>query len=284
VWLLGGARGAGRPASRRIVACGYNQRGEPRKDRLTMTAPAWLDNVIMTWGYWAVLVAVMVESMGVPFPGETTLLVAAAYAGTGGSLNIVLVIAAASAGAILGDNIGYLVGRFGGYPLAWRFLRLFHIKPAALESAQDYFARHGDKTVFIGRFIALLRVTVAFMAGVTWMPWRRFLIWNALGGIAWATLYGSLGYILGRNLQLLGEIVRVIGIGGTILAIVAIGGVILFWRRHRQTARLRGVIASDPPADARPTPSTNSDRGAPVRTPRRSGPVARRYAAQRHIS
>jgi membrane protein DedA with SNARE-associated domain len=250
-----------------------------------MTAPAWVDTVIMTWGYWAVLVAVMLESMGVPFPGETTLLIAAAYAGTGGTLDIVLVIAAASVGAILGDNIGYLLGRFGGYPLAWRILHVFHIKPAALEAAQDYFARHGDKTVFIGRFIALLRATVAFMAGVTWMPWRSFLVWNALGGITWATVYGVLGYILGRNLALLGEIVRVIGVGGTILAIVAIGIVIFFWRRRRQTALPRDVIASHPPADAKPKPSiSHSDPDVSARTPRRSGPVARRLAAQRHIS
>jgi membrane protein DedA with SNARE-associated domain len=246
-----------------------------------MTAPAWLEHVVVTWGYWAVLVAVMIESMGVPFPGETALLAAAVYAGTGGTLDIVLVIVAASAGAILGDNVGYLLGRFGGYPLAWRFLRFFHVKPGALEAAQDYFARHGDKTVFIGRFIALLRVTVAFMAGVTWMPWRRFLIWNALGGIAWATLYGVLGYILGRNLPLLGEIVSVIGIGGTILAVVAIGGVIFFWRRHRQTALPRDVIANDPFADTEPRLSTKSDASVSARTPRRSGPVARRYAAQR---
>jgi membrane protein DedA with SNARE-associated domain len=200
-----------------------------------MTAPAWLDHAIIAWGYWAVLVAVMAESMGVPFPGETGLVVAAVYAGTGRSLDIALVIAAASVGAILGDNVGYLVGRFGGYPLAQRVLRFFHAKDTALEAAQAYFAQHGDKTVFTGRFIALLRVSVAFMAGVSHMPWWRFLLWNALGGILWATLYGVLGYILGRNLALLGEVVRIIGVGGTIAAVVVIGGVIIFWfvRRNR---------------------------------------------------
>lgn len=251
-----------------------------------MNPPAWLDSALAIWGYWAVLVAVMVESMGVPFPGETGLLASAVYAGTGHALNIVLVIAAASAGAIIGDNIGYLVGRYGGYPLALRILRLFHIKETALHAAQDYFARHGDKTVFIGRFFALLRATVALMAGVTHMPWRRFLVWNALGGITWATIYGVLGFILGRNLPLLAEVARVIGVGGAILAAVVIVGVIFFWtrQRKRQAELPRGVVASESAEGARPAvhvkPMKPMKPAIPIRpAARRSGPVARRRAA-----
>lgn len=203
-----------------------------------MTAPAWLDHAILMWGYWVVLVAVMIETMGVPFPGETSLLAAAIYAGIGRPLNIALVILAASVGAILGDNFGYMVGRFGGFPLVRRILRAFRVKESALDGAQAYFARHGDKTVFIGRFFALLRVTVAFLAGVNRMEWRRFVFWNAAGGIAWATLYGLLGYFLGRNLPLLNTVVRVIGVGGTVLVVAAIVGLGVFWFiRRRQTER-----------------------------------------------
>ena len=205
-----------------------------------MTAPVWLDYAILTWGYWVVLLAVMIETMGVPFPGETTLVIAAVYAGTGRPLNIALVILAASVGAILGDNFGYMVGSYGGYPLVRRVLRVFRVSDSALDGARIYFARHGDKTVFIGRFFSILRITVAFLAGVNRMPWRRFLIWNALGGIVWATVYGLLGYILGRNLPLLTTVLNVIGVGGTILLVAAIAGAIIFWiaRRRRIARRL----------------------------------------------
>ncbi len=225
-----------------------------------MTAPAWLDQAILAWGYWVVLVAVMIETMGVPFPGETALLVAAVYAGTGHSLNIALVILAASVGAILGDNFGYTVGRFGGYPLVRRVLRVFHVKESALNGAQRFFARHGDKTVFIGRFFAILRITVAFLAGVNRMPWRRFFVWNALGGIAWATAYGLLGYILGRNLPLLTTVVDVIGLGGTILLAVAIAGAIIFWIVRRRRA-MRRLLESTETAGSRDASETRERIG-----------------------
>lgn len=203
-----------------------------------MTAPVWLDQAILTWGYWVVLVAVMIETMGVPFPGETALLAAAIYAGTGRPLSIELVILAAAIGAILGDNFGYSVGRFGGYPLVRRVMRVFRIPASALDGGQAYFARHGDKTVFIGRFVSILRVAVAFLAGVNRMPWRRFLVWNALGGITWAITFGMLGYTLGRHLPLLTAVLNVIGVGGTILLAAAIVGAIIFWlARRRHVAR-----------------------------------------------
>jgi membrane protein DedA with SNARE-associated domain len=209
-------------------------------DVTRMTAPVWLDQAILMWGYWVVLVAVMIETMGVPFPGETALVIAAIYAGTGRPLNIALVILAASVGAILGDNFGYSVGRYGGYPLVRRVLRAFRVRESALDGARAYFARHGDKTVFIGRFFAILRITVAFLAGVNHMPWRRFLFWNALGGIVWGTIYGLLGYILGRNLPLLNTVLNVIGVGGTVLLAAAIAGAIILWfvRRRRIVRRL----------------------------------------------
>ncbi|HEX9037712.1 MAG TPA: DedA family protein [Ktedonobacterales bacterium] len=237
-----------------------------------MAAPAWLDHAILAWGYWVVLGAVLLESMGVPFPGESGLLAAAIYAGTGRPLNIALVIVAASAGAIMGDNFGYVVGYFGGYPLVRRILQALRVKESALAFTQAYFERHGDKTVFIGRFFALLRVTVAFLAGVNHMTWRRFVVWNALGGIAWATVYGLLGYFLGHNLTLLGEVMRVIGVGGTVLLVTAIAALIIFFvvRRRRDEAGRADA------APARPTKAARQTLSHPVGSPR-----SRRQSTQR---
>src|SRR5579863_10537106 len=125
----------------------------------------WLVVAIERYGYVAVLLAIAIESTGIPFPGETTLIIAAVYAGTGGQLSIVGVIVAAAAGAILGDNLGYTVGLKGGYPLLRRFGRVLHLNERHLAYAEAFFRRHGDKTVFFGRFFAVLRAWAAFLAG-----------------------------------------------------------------------------------------------------------------------
>jgi len=196
--------------------------------------PAWLDLAIQTFGYWMVFAAIGIESMGIPFPGETTLLAGAVYAGATENLNIVVVILAAAAGAIVGDNLGYLIGRHGGYRLVGRVARYIHLDQSHLDAAQRFFAQHGDKTVFLGRFIVVLRAWAAFLAGVNQMPWRPFLFWNALGGITWAIIYGTLGFVLGNNLPLLGRVVHMIGIVGTIIAVAFILAVIVVWRRRRR--------------------------------------------------
>lgn len=199
-----------------------------------MTIPLWLDQAIAVFGYWAVFVGVGLESTGIPFPGETALLAAAVYAGTGSSMNIVGVIIAAAAGAIIGDNTGYSIGRYGGRRLVHRFGHLIGLDDAKLDAAKRYFERHGDKTVFFGRFISILRTWAAFLAGLNHMPWPHFLFWNALGGIVWSLVYGLLGYFLGRNLPLLERIVRYLGIGGVVVAVAIVIAIIavLWWRRR----------------------------------------------------
>jgi membrane protein DedA with SNARE-associated domain len=197
-----------------------------------------LQNLLDTWGYLAVLVGVAIESSGIPFPGETILILAGVYAGSG-HLSIQLVIAAAAVGAILGDNAGYWVGRTGGRALVVRYGKYVRIDEEKLETAHRFFQRHGDKTVFFGRFVAVLRTWAAFLAGVNHMPWPKFLVFNAAGGILWATLYGVLAYMLGKNLPLLDKVVKGIGIGGVALAAIVIGGLIgyrfrdrwMWWRR-----------------------------------------------------
>jgi membrane protein DedA with SNARE-associated domain len=201
-----------------------------------------LQTVLETWGYIAVFFFVAIESSGIPFPGETMLITAGVYAGAG-HLNIAYVIAAAAAGAIIGDNIGYTVGRTGGRAIVERYGHYVRIDAEKLDKSEQFFQRHGDKTVFLGRFVAVLRAWAAFLAGVNRMPWPRFFVFNAAGGIVWATLYGVLAFELGQNLPLLHKIVRALGIAGVVGAIVVLGGLLAFyfrdrwmWWRKRETA------------------------------------------------
>lgn len=160
-----------------------------------------LAHLLAHYGYWAVFVIVLIECLGIPAPGETTLVAASLYAGSTHRLAIGLVIAAAAGGAILGDNLGYLIGRAGGYPLVRRFGRYVHLDEGKLKLGRYLFLKHGGKVVFFGRFIAVLRTWAAFLAGVDLMPWSRFLAFNVAGGIVWATVYGLGAYLLGRTLR-----------------------------------------------------------------------------------
>jgi membrane protein DedA with SNARE-associated domain len=193
-----------------------------------------LDSLLATYGYLAVFVFVGVESIGIPVPGETMLVTAAIYAGTTGRLSIFWVIVASSAGAIIGDNIGYVIGRTGGYRLLKRYGRYIRLEENRLRLGQYLFHRHGPKVVFFGRFISVLRIFAAFLAGVNHMHWRQFLIFNALGGIIWSTIYGVAAYLFGQQLvRLSGEV----DLALAVIGIVIIIGAIVFLRRNE--ARLQ---------------------------------------------
>src|SRR5690242_6109499 len=140
----------------------------------------FLQGLLATYGYIVVALGILLESMGVPLPGETLLLLGAAYAGAG-NLSVWGVILAAALGAITGDSIGYAIGHRGGRALLERYGHSLHLNPTHLARAEAFFQRHGDKTVLFGRFIALLRTFSAFLAGVYHMPYRRFLLFNAAG-------------------------------------------------------------------------------------------------------
>lgn len=208
-------------------------------------------HLVSSYGYLFLFLLVGVESFGVPLPGETALVTAAAYAATG-RLHILLVIAAAAAGAIVGDNAGYWVGREGGIALVHRYGRHVGLDEAKLARAHAFFERHGAKTVFIGRFVALLRSWAAALAGVGCMPYRTFMLWNALGGIAWAALYGALGYAFGRNLPRLERYVGQLGLALVLLVALAVAVYLgLRWfRANRErsaewvSARWRAIAAS----------------------------------------
>src|SRR5229473_8016234 len=193
----------------------------------------------------------MIESAGIPFPGETMLLLASFYSAIDHQLKLPIIIACAAFGAIAGDNIGYFVGRTGGRAFVERFGRYLFLKPKHLDRAEKFFARHGDKTVFFGRFIAVLRAWAAFLAGVNHMNWRSFLIYNAAGGILWATIFGTLGYFAGRYLH--DNFDQVVKIAGrvslygaiAIVAVVVTAIVIVRLRRARHTQSQSTAKTSD---------------------------------------
>lgn len=191
-----------------------------------------LTHLLSSYGYPLVAVFVGIESSGIPFPGETMLVTAAVYAGTG-HLSIVGVIVAGAAGAILGDNLGFIAGRKGGRPLVLRYGRYVRLKREHLDVAERFFARHGDKTVFLGRFVAVLRAWAALLAGINRMPWPTFLVYNAAGGIVWATIFGLLGYTLGHNLHLLEKVLRILGVAGVAIAVLIVLVAYVVWRRRR---------------------------------------------------
>ena len=144
-------------------------------------------------------VVVMVESFGIPLPGETALIAFAVLASEG-HYSLAWVIGLAAAGAIVGDNLGYwLIGRLGGRALFRRWGWLSRYAGRVLPRAERLMGRHGGKTVFFGRFVSVLRYTVAWLAGLSRMDWWRFLFWNAAGGIAWATTVGLIAYYAGRS-------------------------------------------------------------------------------------
>ena len=159
-----------------------------------------LQQLVANHGYWAVALIVGLESMGIPLPGETILVLAAIYAAADPTFNIWLVIAAAAAGSIIGDNAGYFIGKHYAYGLLVRYGKHVGISKSRIKVGQYLFRKHGAKVVFLGRFVALLRILAAFLAGVNHMPWRSFLIANAAGGVLWASMFGLGGFLFGKLL------------------------------------------------------------------------------------
>lgn len=179
-------------------------------------------------GYLALALLVGAESMGVPLPGETALITAAILA-QDGSLHIEVVIAIAAAAAIVGDNIGYLIGRRFGRGLLTRPGRWDARRRNALVAGEAFFDRHGPKAVFFGRFVAALRIWAAWIAGMTHMPWRSFLLWNALGGVVWAVTFGLVGYLAGEAVA---RVLERVGLAAAILVVV-VGAVAVILIRRR---------------------------------------------------
>ncbi|MBA2391367.1 MAG: DedA family protein [Ktedonobacteraceae bacterium] len=190
-----------------------------------------IHHLLITYGYLAVFIFVAIESTGIPFPGETMLLIAAIYAGTTHQLSLPLVIVTAALGAIVGDNLGFLVGHVWGYRLLSHYGRFIRLDERKLKLGQYLFMKHGSKVVFFGRFVAVLRAWAAFLAGANRMRWSRFLLFNVLGGIMWATLFGSGGYFLGDNIH---RVTGPFAIVSVVLGVSVIITYLIFMHRNQK--------------------------------------------------
>jgi len=186
--------------------------------------------IVDALGYPAAGLGILIESSGIPFPGEVLLLAAAAWAAARHH-SIVLVILFGFLGATAGADIGYVLGFKGGRPFVERFGSVFRIRPEHIARSELFFARHGDKAVLAARFVLGLRTWGSMLAGMARMPFWRFQLFSALGGLAWATAIGVAGYLLGSNLPLLEAIIRAIGLGG--LALVVLLAVVLILAARR---------------------------------------------------
>jgi membrane protein DedA with SNARE-associated domain len=184
--------------------------------------------LVESYGYGIVFLFVAIESLGVPLPGETVLVTAGALAALG-HMSIWWVIPTAALGGIIGDATGYWIGRLGGVALVKRYGRVVHFDDAKLARVHGFFSRHGAKTVFFGRFIALLRTWAALLAGTAEMPYDVFTLYNVMGGITWATLFGTLGYVFGRSLPLLERYIGQASLA-VVLLVALVVALTLAWR------------------------------------------------------
>ncbi len=193
-----------------------------------------VSHLIATYGYWLLFVLVGAESLGVPLPGETALIIAGTYAGHSHKLSPWAIFGVAAAAAIIGDNIGYWIGDQGGYRLARRYGPKVRLDERKLKTARYLFDRHGVLVVFFGRFVSVLRTYAAFLAGVGKMRWRIFLPANAAGGILWAGIYTLASYLAGDALQRVNTAISLVLAGLAVIAIVV--AVLVLRRRYNQLA------------------------------------------------
>jgi membrane protein DedA with SNARE-associated domain len=186
------------------------------------------------YGYWTVAIALLLENAGLPVPGETILLTASFLAFSEHRLHLPSIIAVGVLAATIGDNIGFLIGHFGGRPLLTKYGKYIFIRPQTIEDGEKLFARYGAGVVFVARFIAGLRVIAGPLAGVLRLHWRKFALFNFLGALLWVSVISGVGYLFGRHWEKLVEIMKNVNV----IVFVAAGIVvaILWWQRRRRAA------------------------------------------------
>src|SRR6476620_11298651 len=199
-----------------------------------------LIRLIQVHGPWIISVVVALASAGVPLPGETILVAAALLAAATNQIDIAVVVAAAAAGAIVGDAIGYTVGRRFGIPLLRKYVRYIRLDENRLLIGRYLFFRYGNSVVFFGRFIAVLRMFAALLAGANGMPAGRFFFFNITGGVCWASLFGFGAYAVGAEIYKISGTLSVVSLG---LFIVAGYALSIFIRRNEVTLRRRAEVA-----------------------------------------
>jgi membrane protein DedA with SNARE-associated domain len=188
-----------------------------------------LSGLIAMHGLWIVALVIGLESMGLPLPGETCLVTASLYAGATGNFSLLAVITAATVGAVIGASLGFWIGRSVGQQAVIRHGPRIGITPDKIKLGRYLFLRHGGKVVFLGRFVAVLRVLAAPLAGANQMVWPRFFLFNAAGGLVWATMFACGAYFFGSRIE------AVTGPAGIILLVLATGGLVwmvVLLRRH----------------------------------------------------
>lgn len=195
-----------------------------------------LEPALRHYGYLAVGGVLFLEDFGVPLPGETMLIAAALYAGTG-ALNIWLVAAIALVAAVAGDNVGFAIGHFGGRALIDRFGKYVFMTPDRLDSIEEFFRRHGSKVVIIARFVEGLRQANGLIAGTVEMPWRRFFVANVIGASLWVAVWAGLGYFAGNHVETISKYFTYVVIGLAVLVVlVVVRHLVSHRRRHRAQA------------------------------------------------
>ncbi len=188
-----------------------------------------LTGLLHQYGYAAIFTCIMLESIGLPLPGESLMIAAALYAATTHSLSIYILVPLAAGGAISGDQIGYFIGRWIGYRLLARWGRKLGLTDERLELGRFLFRKYGAEVVFFGRFVAFLRTFAAVLSGANRMPWHIFLLWNSLGGIAWTSLYGFGAYALGDAAK---RLKGPVGIGLAVVGGTALLAALIFVKRN----------------------------------------------------
>ena len=199
-----------------------------------------LTSLIPTYGPWIIFGIVALESAGVPLPGETILVAAALLAATTGQISIVVVVLASAAGAIVGDGIGYMVGRRIGLPFLHKYGHYIRLDGNRLLIGRYLFFRFGSAVVFFGRFVAVLRMFAALLAGANSMPAGRFFFFNITGGVCWACLFGFGAYAVGAEIYTISGTLSVISLGLFIATGFALS---IFMRRNEVTLRRRAELA-----------------------------------------
>ena len=197
-------------------------------------------SLVPIYGLWIIFGIVAFESAGVPLPGETILVASALLSATTGKINIVVVVLAAAAGAVVGDGVGYVVGRRLGVPFLRRYGRYIRLDEDRLLIGRYLFFQYGNAVVFFGRFIAVLRMFAALLAGANNMPAARFFFFNITGGISWACLFGFGAYAVGAQIYKISGTLSVI----SFFIFIAAGYVFsIFIRRNEVTLLRRAEVA-----------------------------------------
>jgi membrane protein DedA with SNARE-associated domain len=190
-----------------------------------------LRGFIADYGYWAVALALLLENAGIPVPGETALLLAGFLAYSEQKLHLGWIIVVGTCAATVGDNLGYMIGHYGGRPLLERYQRIFPASRQAVERGEKLFARYGSVTILFARFVFGMRIIAGPLAGILRMPWKTFAIFNMLGAALWVTVIAIVGYLFGRNWEVLMRAFKEFDLA--VLAIVVALVILWWWRRRR---------------------------------------------------